>query len=105
MDCPVCLEQFKPPILMLNCGHNLCGTCANHIMNQSDGQEWSCPICRKTQFKYRELPRNWLAEQSLESLIDMDEYKTYQAAFKNCIIIIKTISYMIHVHSFSANEF
>ena len=66
MDCPVCLEQFKPPILMLNCGHNLCGTCANLVMNQSDGQEWSCPICRKTQFKYQELPRNWLAEQSVE---------------------------------------
>ena len=66
MDCPVCLEQFKPPILMLNCGHNLCETCANLVMNQSDGQEWPCPICRKTQFKYQELPRNWLAEQSLD---------------------------------------
>ena len=66
MDCPVCLEQFKPPILMLNCGHNLCETCANLVMKKSDGQEWSCPICRKTQFKYQELPRNWLAEQSLD---------------------------------------
>ena len=66
MDCPVCLEEFKPPILMLNCGHNLCETCTNELMNQSDDQEWPCPICRKVQFKYQDIPRNFLAEQSLE---------------------------------------
>ena len=65
MDCPVCLEEFKPPILMLNCGHNLCETCAILVMNQSDDEEWPCPICRKTQFKHQEIPRNRLAEISL----------------------------------------
>ena len=69
MDCPVCLEKFQPPILMLNCGHNLCETCVNQLMNQSDEQEWLCPICRKTQFKYQDIPRNWLAEQFLEGEI------------------------------------
>ena len=66
MDCPVCLEEFKPPILMLTCGHNLCGTCTKQIMDETRGQEWPCPICRKTQFKNHDIPRNWLAEQSLE---------------------------------------
>jgi len=66
MDCPVCLEEFKPPILMLNCGHNLCESCVNQLTNQSDDHEWPCPICRKVQFKYQYIPRNFLAEQSLE---------------------------------------
>ena len=51
---------------MLNCGHNLCESCVNQLTNQSDAYEWPCPICRKVQFKYQDIPRNFLAEQSLE---------------------------------------
>ena len=65
-DCPVCLEPFEPPIMMLNCGHNLCQNCTNDLATrENNNQEWTCPICRKTQYKNQEIPRNWLAEQAL----------------------------------------
>ena len=62
-DCPICLEPFSAPILILNCGHNLCGDCVAELKNNDDDDEWPCPICRSMQEKSRDLPRNFFAEQ------------------------------------------
>ena len=33
--CPVCLEMFSKPVVILPCQHNLCRKCANDIFHVS----------------------------------------------------------------------
>lgn len=36
--CPICLEMFTKPVVILPCQHNLCRKCANDIFQVSAGQ-------------------------------------------------------------------
>uniref|UniRef100_A0AAQ5YR00 Tripartite motif-containing protein 54 n=1 Tax=Amphiprion ocellaris TaxID=80972 RepID=A0AAQ5YR00_AMPOC len=54
--CPICLEMFTKPVVILPCQHNLCRKCANDASNPylssrsgstvSSGGRFRCPSCR-----------------------------------------------------------
>lgn len=52
--CPVCLEMFSKPVVILPCQHNLCRKCANDIfqsrsgpgLSGTTGGRFRCPSCR-----------------------------------------------------------
>lgn len=51
LACPVCLELFTPPILILPCAHNFCKQCLEKIMLHQNCHHvnglFHCPLCRK----------------------------------------------------------
>ena len=42
LSCPIHLGVMNDPV-SLQCGHNLCKTCATHIIRSN---EINCPLCR-----------------------------------------------------------
>ncbi|XP_037132574.1 E3 ubiquitin-protein ligase TRIM63-like [Syngnathus acus] len=82
--CPICLEMFSKPVVILPCQHNLCRKCANDIFQaanpyltsrgsstMSSGGRFRCPSCRHEVLLDRHgvygLQRNLL----VENIIDM----------------------------------
>ncbi|XP_076869503.1 tripartite motif-containing protein 55b isoform X2 [Brachyhypopomus gauderio] len=81
--CPICLEIFTKPVVILPCQHNLCRKCANDIFQASNpylptrggtvtsGGRFRCPSCRHEVLLDRHgvygLQRNLL----VENIIDM----------------------------------
>ncbi|XP_056595011.1 tripartite motif-containing protein 55b isoform X2 [Triplophysa dalaica] len=79
--CPICLEMFTKPVVILPCQHNLCRKCANDIYQASNpylptrgvssGGRFRCPSCRHEVILDRHgvygLQRNLL----VENIIDM----------------------------------
>ncbi|XP_062371639.1 tripartite motif-containing protein 55a isoform X2 [Sardina pilchardus] len=81
--CPICLEIFSKPVVILPCQHNLCRKCANDIFQASNpylasrgstvssGGRFRCPSCRHEVILDRHgvygLQRNLL----VENIIDM----------------------------------
>ncbi|KAL2096823.1 hypothetical protein ACEWY4_006030 [Coilia grayii] len=81
--CPICLEIFSKPVVILPCQHNLCRKCANDIFQASNpylasrssavgsGGRFRCPSCRHEVVLDRHgvygLQRNLL----VENIIDM----------------------------------
>uniref|UniRef100_A0A8C6Z2Y5 RING-type domain-containing protein n=1 Tax=Nothoprocta perdicaria TaxID=30464 RepID=A0A8C6Z2Y5_NOTPE len=56
LSCPVCLDLFTPPILVLSCAHNFCKPCLEKILihqncNHVNGH-FHCPLCRKVSRNY-----------------------------------------------------
>lgn len=45
--CAICIEVFKPPVLILDCGHNFCSECIRSAFQCSR----ECPECRQPQTK------------------------------------------------------
>ncbi|XP_054831870.1 E3 ubiquitin-protein ligase TRIM7-like [Eublepharis macularius] len=43
--CSICLEYFKDPLMIAECGHNFCRACLPQSWGES-GAEASCPLCR-----------------------------------------------------------
>lgn len=41
--CPICLEMFTKPVVILPCQHNLCRKCANDIFQVSEGPVGAAP--------------------------------------------------------------
>ncbi|XP_049626864.1 tripartite motif-containing protein 54-like [Suncus etruscus] len=90
LTCPVCMDLFHPPVLLLSCSHNFCQQCLELVLvgqNCTSNQgQFCCPLCRKVrawtllppeaaevfQVIYlkergiKELQRNILAENILE---------------------------------------
>ncbi|KAM3845016.1 tripartite motif-containing protein 54-like [Vipera latastei] len=74
LSCPVCLELFTPPVLVLSCAHNFCKKCLEKILILQNcshvNGHFSCPMCRKTVYLRGGgligLPRNILVENILE---------------------------------------
>ncbi|KAL6096185.1 trim54 [Pungitius sinensis] len=82
--CPVCLEMFSKPVVILPCQHNLCRKCANDIFKAanplwrshgssssgSSGARFRCPSCRHEVVLDRHgvygLQRNLLVENILD---------------------------------------
>ncbi|CAI7935019.1 E3 ubiquitin-protein ligase TRIM7-like, partial [Podarcis lilfordi] len=44
--CPICLEYFRDPVIIPECGHNFCRSCLVQCWGESEG-EASCPQCRE----------------------------------------------------------
>ncbi|XP_030623338.1 tripartite motif-containing protein 55b [Chanos chanos] len=81
--CPICLEIFTKPVVILPCQHNLCRKCANDVFQASNpylptrggtvtsGGRFRCPSCRHEVVLDRHgvygLQRNLL----VENIIDM----------------------------------
>uniref|UniRef100_A0A4W4FA02 Tripartite motif-containing protein 54 n=1 Tax=Electrophorus electricus TaxID=8005 RepID=A0A4W4FA02_ELEEL len=74
--CPICLEIFTKPVVILPCQHNLCRKCANDIFQVqggtvTSGGRFRCPSCRHEVVLDRHgvygLQRNLL----VENIIDM----------------------------------
>ncbi|XP_026862821.1 tripartite motif containing 101 [Electrophorus electricus] len=82
--CPICLEVFTKPVVILPCQHNLCRKCANELYQPSlfqvgIGGRFHCPSCRHEVVLDRHgvygLQRNLL----VENIIDV--YKqTYESS-------------------------
>ncbi|XP_044024939.1 tripartite motif-containing protein 54 isoform X2 [Siniperca chuatsi] len=82
--CPVCLELFSKPVVILPCQHNLCRKCANDIFQSinplwqsrgpssmaASGTRFRCPSCRHEVVLDRHgvygLQRNLLVENILD---------------------------------------
>ncbi|XP_054617860.1 tripartite motif-containing protein 54 isoform X2 [Dunckerocampus dactyliophorus] len=82
--CPVCLEMFSKPVVILPCQHNLCRKCANDIFQSSNpawqtrssssvaasGSRFRCPSCRHEVVLDRHgvygLQRNLLVENIID---------------------------------------
>ncbi|KAM6948659.1 tripartite motif-containing protein 55-like [Aplochiton taeniatus] len=91
--CPICLEMFTKPVVILPCQHNLCRKCANDIFQASNpylstrgstvtsGGRFRCPSCRHEVVLDRHgvygLQRNLL----VENIIDM--YKQESTSSKS----------------------
>ncbi|XP_032998387.1 E3 ubiquitin-protein ligase TRIM7-like [Lacerta agilis] len=45
--CSICLDYFRDPVIIHECGHNFCRTCLIQCWEKSEG-EASCPQCRET---------------------------------------------------------
>lgn len=79
--CPICLEMFNKPVVILPCQHNLCRKCANDVF-QAGNPYWStrtssvsggrfrCPSCRHEVILDRHgvygLQRNLLVENIID---------------------------------------
>ncbi|XP_037350149.1 tripartite motif-containing protein 54 isoform X2 [Talpa occidentalis] len=74
LSCPVCMELFTPPVLLLSCSHNFCKQCLDLVLVcqncTHDNGQFCCPVCRKVIYLRGRgtngLQRNILAENILE---------------------------------------
>ncbi|XP_036598405.1 E3 ubiquitin-protein ligase TRIM63 [Trichosurus vulpecula] len=79
--CPICLEMFTKPVVILPCQHNLCRKCANDIFQAANpywsnrggsisGGRFRCPSCRHEVVMDRHgvygLQRNLLVENIID---------------------------------------
>ncbi|XP_072412770.1 uncharacterized protein [Chiloscyllium punctatum] len=73
--CPICLEMFTKPVVILPCQHNLCRKCANDIFQSRgtagvSGGRFRCPSCRHEVILDRHgiygLQRNLLVENIID---------------------------------------
>ncbi|XP_060094067.1 E3 ubiquitin-protein ligase TRIM7-like [Heteronotia binoei] len=47
-SCSICLEFFRDPVTIAQCGHHFCRACLTRSWEQSGATEPSCPQCRGT---------------------------------------------------------
>ncbi|KAL6097871.1 trim55 [Pungitius sinensis] len=92
--CPICLEMFTKPVVILPCQHNLCRKCANDVFQASNpylptrggsltsGGRFRCPSCRHEVVLDRHgvygLQRNLL----VENIIDMFKQESSSSSSK-----------------------
>jgi len=69
LECPVCLEEMKPPKKIFQCsnGHVICELCKNNP------EVRSCPTCRVKFRGHNNVVRNIVAEKLARSTFDSDE--------------------------------
>nr|XP_013803163.1 PREDICTED: E3 ubiquitin-protein ligase Midline-1-like [Apteryx mantelli mantelli] len=78
LSCPVCLDLFTPPVLVLSCTHNFCKQCLEKILIHQNCRHvnghFHCPLCRKVIYLRGRgivgLLRNSLVESILEKFKD-----------------------------------
>ncbi|XP_060126872.1 zinc finger protein RFP-like [Zootoca vivipara] len=58
--CSICLDYFKDPVTIAECGHNFCRSCLIQYWGESEA-EASCPQCRKTVQRRSLIPNRQLA--------------------------------------------
>ncbi|EGT31122.1 hypothetical protein CAEBREN_21360 [Caenorhabditis brenneri] len=76
-ECKVCYVQYstklkkRTPRILKECGHTVCGGCANNLLAGNDGAYIDCPFCQKATFvdgSARKLPKNFALIAVLEEL-------------------------------------
>ncbi|XP_048345279.1 E3 ubiquitin-protein ligase TRIM7-like [Sphaerodactylus townsendi] len=45
-SCSICLDFFRDPVMIPECGHSFCRACLTWSWGESEGAETSCPQCR-----------------------------------------------------------
>uniref|UniRef100_A0A670HX84 Tripartite motif containing 39 n=1 Tax=Podarcis muralis TaxID=64176 RepID=A0A670HX84_PODMU len=65
--CPICLEYFRDPVIIPECGHNFCRACLTQCWGESEG-EASCPQCREI-IQHRNLIPNRPLQNVVEILV------------------------------------
>eukprot|EP00940_MAST-03C_sp_MAST-3C-sp2_P001588 g1588.t1 len=67
-ECPICMDIFKDPILLNNCGHSICRECAMALPRKR------CPTCRKT-FSMRKVKKNFALANIADYAREAEEEK------------------------------
>ena len=73
LQCLIISDTYQPPICMTRCGHSFCqkclaAFCQKRLAACPDSRDWPCPTCKHVHdCSVRELPRNFFAEQIVES--------------------------------------
>jgi len=90
LTCPVCLDVFTKPVVILPCQHNLCRKCAEECYDRRgrvvglSGGKFQCPSCRYEVMVDRHgvysLQRNLL----VENIIDMYSVSWRQLLIQTC---------------------
>ncbi|XP_053158941.1 zinc finger protein RFP-like [Hemicordylus capensis] len=57
VSCPVCLDYFQTPVMIIDCGHNFCRDCITRCRKGQTSSKSSCPHCRKP-FSWQNLRPN-----------------------------------------------
>ena len=66
LHCALCLDFFKAPVRMTECGHNFCQQCLTGMTETP----WMCPECRtEQQQRPEQLARNYFLEKTVEKFI------------------------------------
>lgn len=97
LQCPICLETFRPPVKILTCLHSFCADCLRDVLDSySSGSSSSssaapaedgsgelprslqlrCPVCRRTNFSFSRieaLEDNVFAHRQLDRLAELDQ--------------------------------
>ncbi|CAI5768403.1 finger RFP-like [Podarcis lilfordi] len=58
--CSICMDYFKDPVIIPECGHNFCRSCLIQRWDESEA-EASCPQCRETVQQNNLIPNRQLA--------------------------------------------
>ncbi|KAK2181746.1 hypothetical protein NP493_383g03012 [Ridgeia piscesae] len=67
MECPVCFDVYKRPLLLPGCGHTICQACAEMLI--SDSNFLRCPECRlvyQLRQGIKSLPRNVALQRAID---------------------------------------
>lgn len=67
MECPVCFEIFKNPLLLPGCGHTVCQACAELLV--TEGNFLRCPECRliyQLRRGVKSLPKNVALQRTID---------------------------------------
>ncbi|XP_053149355.1 E3 ubiquitin-protein ligase TRIM7-like [Hemicordylus capensis] len=70
--CSICLEYFKEPVTIIDCGHNFCQDCLTQFWEEP-GTEVSCPYCRKNTQQ-----RNFIPNQQLAKFVALAKRLSFQ---------------------------
>ena len=67
LKCPLCLDFFKAPVRITNCGHNYCQKCLTGMTTIP----WLCTECSmEQQQRPEQLTRNFFLEKSVENFVE-----------------------------------
>jgi hypothetical protein len=55
LECPVCMEYIRPPIMLCENGHNICNICKQKVPH--------CPTCRQQSLNTRNVALEKLARE------------------------------------------
>ena len=63
MECPVCLQEMKPPVYIYECnsGHLVCDACCGQLVTGAFFETGRCLTCREQNIKGRNLAMERLA--------------------------------------------
>ncbi|KAM4561770.1 E3 ubiquitin-protein ligase TRIM63 [Fundulus diaphanus] len=85
LSCPICLDMFTKPVVILPCQHNLCRSCASDLYDSRNPYRYSggvfrCPTCRFEVVLDRHgvhgLQRNLLVENIIDIYKQQQEGKS-----------------------------
>ncbi|XP_051797741.1 E3 ubiquitin-protein ligase TRIM63-like [Acanthochromis polyacanthus] len=92
LSCPICLDMFTKPVVILPCQHNLCRGCANDLYESRNpyhfsGGTFRCPTCRFEVVLDRHgvygLQRNLLVENIIDIYKQQQERKEEDVPLKD----------------------